>query len=151
MNDSRRAVFLVSLVLALGCQSEQAKKSDTPTTEHPTEKPMAEQPTRVAGLEPGWELAPDAHYTASQTPGEVIIRATGENPSSNYETKLVMSMLRIWPPQYMLARHKTSDMGATVMTKFEAAASFKATDPIPAVRVTDVGGMHEVKVDQARD
>lgn len=105
----------------------------------------------VAGLDPGWELAPRASYTASQTPGEVIIKAIGQCPTAGYEVKLVESMLRIWPPQYMLAHKKPDGIVAQVLTPFEVTASFKATDPIGAVIVTDADGRNEVKVDQARD
>jgi len=139
---------------AVGCCQHNSK--ETPKTEEPMKQAETSQsdaaPVRVAGLEEGWELAPGgAVFTASQTPGEVIIKANGEHPSSNYDAKLVQSMLRIWPPQYMLARKKTGDIGAMVMTPFEVTASFQADDPIPQVVVTDAAGRHEVKVDQARD
>jgi hypothetical protein len=142
-------------VVFAGCHHQESPADQSPAVESSApEKPMEQssaQPARVAGLEPGWELAPTAKYVASQTSGEVIIKAMGENPSGGYETKLVMSMLRIWPPQYMLARKKPDGMATAVMTPFEVSASFKATDPIPQVIVTDAAGRHEVKVDQARD
>jgi hypothetical protein len=108
-------------------------------------------PPRVAGLEPGWELAPRAEYTATQSKGEVTIKATGQHPSSNYAVKLVPSMLRIWPPQYMLARHKTSDMGAQVLTPFSVMTSFKSDDPVTQVRVSAGAGEHDVKVQQVSE
>lgn len=134
----------------------QHNKKEAANSEEPMQQADSPQkpdvPVRVAGLEEGWELAPGgAVFTASQTPGEVIVKANGEHPSSNYEAKLVESMLRIWPPQYMLARKRTSDMGAMVMTPFEVTASFKADEPISQVVVSDAEGQHEVKVDQARD
>jgi hypothetical protein len=92
-----------------------------------------------------------ATYSASQTPGDVIVRANGEFPASNYEAKLFTSPLRIWPPQYLLARRKTGDIGAAVITPFEAVESFKAKDVVRTIKVTDAGGGHEVPVDQARD
>src|SRR4051794_1846850 len=83
---------------------------------------MADNPAPATnpsmGVPEGWELAPRATYTASQTPGEVIIKAIGEHPSSNYEARLFQSPLRIWPPQYLLGRHKTGGMGAQVITPF---------------------------------
>jgi hypothetical protein len=150
--------YVLSVTLlcgAVGC-CQHAKK-DLPKTEEPmkqadTSTKSDAVPARVVGLEEGWELAPGgAVFTASQTPGDVIIKANGEHPSSNYEARLVQSPLRIWPPQYMLARKKTGDMGAMVMTPFEVTASFKADDPIREVVVTDAEGRHEVTVDQARD
>jgi hypothetical protein len=99
----------------------------------------------------GWELVPEATYTASQTPGDVIIRATGKAPTAGYEVKLVQSMLRIWPPQYMLYWKKPDGMAAQVITPFDVTATFKSSDVVMTVVVTDGQGRHEVKVDQARD
>ena len=96
-------------------------------------------------------IVPKAEYTASQTPGEVIITARGSHPTGGYQTKLVQSPLRIWPPQYLLAMKKPDGPATQAITPFEVTASFKATDPIKVVVVTDGAGKHDVKVDQARD
>jgi hypothetical protein len=98
----------------------------------------------------GWELIPTAKYTATQTATEVTIKAKGENPTAGYETKLVQSMLRIWPPQYLLGRKKPDGPAPQVITPFEVTASFKANEPVKGVRVTDGAGRHEVKVEPAR-
>jgi hypothetical protein len=139
-------IVLVVLSGLCGCKSQSDPEARTILADN---APPATN--RVLGLPEGWELAPAAKYTASQTPGEVIIKASGQHPSSNYEAKLFMSPLRIWPPQYLLARHKTGDMGAQVITPFETTASFKSTDKVESVRVTDGAGAHDVPVDQARD
>jgi len=147
---------VLSVALLCGVAGCCQHKKESAKPEEPMKSVETSQsesaPVRVVGLEEGWELAPaGAIFTASQTPSQVIIKANGEHPSSNYEAKLVQSLLKIWPPQYMLARKKTGDVGAMVITPFEVTASFNATDPIPEVVVSDAAGRHEVKVDQARD
>ena len=142
-------VVVLGLILSAGgCATD----NDAPAGPAPA---AADEPAkeRVLGLPAGWGLAPTgaAQLSASQTPGEVIVRATGEFPSSNYEAKLFPSPLRIWPPQYMLARRKTGDIGAQVITPFDVTATFKAKDPVREVVVSDAGGARKVAVDQARD
>jgi len=152
-------ILTLTFCVFLGCQPTKTDVPDAAAKPNATEEEKSVKggpaetgdPKRILELEPGWELVPKAEYTASQTPGEVIIKARGEHPATNYEAKLVQSMLRIWPPQYLLARHKTGDMGGAAMTPFEVTASFKATDFVPQVRVTDAAGAHDIKVDQARD
>ena len=129
--------------------TQDKSMTERPAEDKPIDMNKPVHPPRVAGLEPGWELAPQGQYTATQSKGEVTIKAQGEHPSSNYEARLVQSMLRIWPPQYMLARHKTGDMGAMVITPFTVTTSFKSNDPVEQVRVTDAAGQHDVKVEQA--
>jgi hypothetical protein len=98
------------------------------------------------GLPAGWEQVPTAAYTAVQQGGEVMIRAKGENPTTGYETKLMQSMLRIWPPQYVLIRKRPAGVAGHVVTRFEVTASFKAAEPVAQVVVRDGMGRHEVKV-----
>ncbi len=155
---------LASIVLA-GCNCPMCeKKSESqpvvqknPVAEAKVAAPHAAAPNaaatqRIVGLDEGWELAPaGATYTASQTPGEVIVKANGEHPTGGYETKLVMSALRIYPPQWMLAQKKPARPAAQVITPFEVTASFKANDKIAEIQVGDAGGKHTVVVDQARD
>jgi len=135
--------------LLVGCQSleEQMTKDDATPAGSKTGT-SSTQPGRVMGLEPGWELAPSAKYAATQSNEEVTIRATGEHPSAGYETKLVQSPLRIWPPQWMLGIKKPDGPAATVMTPFEATASFKAKEPVQTVSVRDGEGLHKVSVTQ---
>ena len=140
------ALVALTLVALFGC-----KESSRTSKEQPMSSSAAAASSKIPGFGPDWELVPHANYTASQTPGEVIIKATGENPTAGYETLLVDSMLRIWPPEFRLARKKPEGMAAQVITPFEVVASFKATDPIPQVVVHDAAGRHEIKVDQARD
>ena len=122
-----------------------------PHSQDASNQAAASQPSRILGVEAGWELVPKASYTASQTPGEVIIVARGVHPTGGYQTKLVQSPLRIWPPQYLLVMKKPDGPATQALTKFDVNASFKATDVIKAVVVTDGAGKHEVPVDQARD
>jgi len=145
MNRINIAVTLLSVIAISDCHEKSAPE---PSAEA---KVMSEEPQRTVGLDPGWVLASAATYTASQTPGEVIIKARGENPTAGYEVKLVQSPLRIWPPQYMLASKKPDGMAAQVVTPFEVSASIKSTDPIHEIVVTDAAGRHEVKVAQPRD
>jgi hypothetical protein len=141
-------LMALSLLAAAGCDG---KAKETGMNEQPQHR--ADQGGRVLGLPEGWELMPAkvAELSASQTPGEVIIRASGELPASNYEAKLFPSPLRIWPPQYLLARHKTGDVGAAVMKPFEISATFATRELVKQVVVSDAGGARTVPVDQARD
>ena len=85
-------------------------------------------------------------YTAQQTGDTVTITAKGESSTAGYQVKLVESMLRIWPPQHMLAMKKPDGMVAQVITPFEVSKSFKSTDPLKTIVVTDAEGRHEVEV-----
>lgn len=145
---SHRFTLSLLVALALGCQSSNAA-NDTPP--QPDQKPMADDAKQPIGVPEGWQLVPKATYTASQTPDEVIIKATGENNTGGYQTKLVMSPLRIFPPQWLLVRKPPEGPAIQVISPFEVTASFKAKDKIDRVVVTDGAGKHEVKVDQARD
>jgi hypothetical protein len=162
----KRTVFLVLIGVAMssGCHSSEGSKPEPARSiEQPAATAMSDAtasasttapatgPAQVFGLGPGWELAPSAQYTASQTPGEVIIKASGSNPTAGYEMKLVQSPLRIWPPQWMLAQKKPSGIVAQVIRPFEVSASFKSTDPVKTIVIGDASGRHEVNVDQARD
>jgi hypothetical protein len=103
----------------------------------------------MLGLDPGWVLANGAEYTASQSPNEeVTIRATGTHPSAGYEAKFVVSPLRIYPPQWMLAVKRPEGSLAQVMTPFDVTTSFKASNQIATIRVTDASGGHNVHVEQ---
>ena len=121
-------------------QSRPAGQATPSTTSRPTDRPVG------PGLPAGWEQVPTAAYAATQQGGEVVIRAKGENPSAGYETKFMQSMLRIWPPQYVLIRKRPAGMAAQVVTPFEVTASFKAAEPVGQVVVRDGMGRHEVKV-----
>ncbi len=147
-------------LLLLGCQSS-SRNDPTTSDGRPGTPPESNSapatdratpaPPRILGLEKGWELAPAATYTASQTPSEVVIKARGDHPTSGYQTKLVMSPLRIYPPQWMLAQKRPTGVTLQVVTPFEVTASFGAREPIKAVNVTDAAGKHVVSVEQARD
>ena len=109
----------------------------------------AAEPSRVLGLDPGWVLVNQAEYTASQAPNEeVTIRATGTHPSAGYETKFVVSPLRIYPPQWLLAMKRPDGSVAQVLTPFDVTASFKANNQIAKLHVTDADGQHDVNVEQ---
>jgi hypothetical protein len=139
---------VVTFVLAGGVGCACCKRSDAPRPAQANTD--AEKPRRILGLDEGWELAPGGStYSASQTRGEVTIKAIGAHPTGGYETKLVMSPLRIYPPQWMLAVKKPSGPVTQVITPFEVAASFEAAEPIQSVHVSDAAGKHLVAVDQA--
>jgi hypothetical protein len=107
--------------------------------------------TRPAA-EDGWELVPKGTiFTASQTPGDVIVKANGEAPTAGYQVKLVQSPREIFPPEFSLQWKKPEGMVAQVVTPFEVSASFKAGAVVETVTVTDAAGPHTVNVDQARD
>ena len=112
----------------------------TSTTTRPTDAAVG------PGLPAGWEMVPTATYTAQQGTGDVVIRARGENPTAGCETKFMQSVLRIWPPQFVLIR-KRPEIGAAVVTPFDVKTSFRAQEPVPGVVVRDGMGRHEVKVE----
>ena len=129
-----------------GCSAEKkqpATEATTMSADQPTSKPAM-----VFGLGPGFELSPRGNYSAKQEAGKVAITATGENPTPGYEVKLVQSPLRIWPPQWMLARKRPDGIAAQVVTPFSVTESFKSDDPVKAIIVTDATGRHEVPVEQ---
>jgi hypothetical protein len=144
-------VPVAAVVLVLGCQQHGDRENGMPKSSgQPASAQQPAEAPRVLGLEPGWELATDADYSASQTPGdEVTLRATGEHPTAGYETKFVMSPMRIYPPQWMLAVKKPTGPAAQVVTPFDVSTSFKANDHIRTLRVTDAAGTHDVKVESA--
>jgi hypothetical protein len=124
----------------MGATRPAGQAATSTTTSRPTDRPVG------PGLPEGWEMVPTATFTATQQGGQVVIRAKGENPSAGYETKFMQSLLRIWPPQYVLIRKRPAGMAAQVITPFEVTASFKAAEPVGQVVVRDGMGRHEVKV-----
>lgn len=162
-----RIALVVGVVLLAGCSGSKGRgvedapghvsrdsgsgdvklggRPTTSTTTRPTDVPAT---PGAAGLPAGWEIAPTGTYTAKQERGEVTLTAKGENPTAGYETKLMQSMLRIWPPQYVLIRKKPGGMAGQVVTPFEVSASFKAGEPVKQVVVRDGMGRHEVAVGQ---
>ena len=161
MNTTRAAMTCAVLAAATAAAGCGAQPTSSPSTSHsePATAP-ATVSTRaddgpatrpILGLPAGWVLASKATYTASQTPGEVIIRATGENPTGGYKVKLYQSPLRIWPPQYMLAHKRPDGIVTQAFTPFDVTALFKSNEPIKQVVVSDASGKHTVTVDQARD
>jgi hypothetical protein len=147
------------MVAAVGCaccdapkgEPKQGAASATPPPAAPAPDGHADAGAgegRILGLQAGWELAPGATYSAVQSAGEVTLTVKGESPTAGYEVKLVMSPLRIYPPQWMLAQKRPDGIVAQVITPFEATASFKAADPVRAVRVSDAAGKHDVPVSQ---
>ena len=150
MRSTHPLGLILAIIIMAGCHCD---KKTTPTTEQPMqdEKPTSKPATgsaMVFGLGPGFELAPRGTYSATQKAGEVTLTATGDNPTAGYEVKLVQSPLRIWPPQWMLARKRPEGMAAQVITPFSVSASFKSDDPIKAIVVGDAAGRHEVPVQQ---
>jgi len=140
-------VSVVVLGMSVGCACCNNAKSNPPKSEG-----QSKASPRVLGLDEGWELGPGGtKYSASQTPGEVILKATGQHFTGGYETKLVMSPLRIYPPQWMLAVKKPTGLVSQGLTPFEVTASFKANEPVKTLHVSDAAGKHEVAVEQARD
>jgi hypothetical protein len=114
-------------------------------------EPSAAPASGPLGVEPGWELMPaGATFSASQSGGQVTVRAGGENPTAGYVTKLTPSPLRIWPPQYLLVRHPPDGMAAQVITPYTVSANFNSTDRVATIIVTDAAGKHEVKVEQTK-
>ena len=159
MSASR--VLAIALIASLiapmsGCHQSgaSAPARSTPAASTPAgQTPATTQPSKpIVGLPAGWELVPTATCSASQIPTQVVIKARGESPTAGYEVKLIQSPLRIWPPQWMLARKAPEGAVAQVITPFEVTASFSSgPDTVKTVVVTDAGGRHEVTVDQARD
>jgi hypothetical protein len=133
-------------LLMTGCQSLKEQLSRSGAEPSGSGGAGSTHPAGVSHLDPGWELAPSATYSATQVAGEVTIVARGENPSAGYETKLVQSPLRIWPPQHLLAVKPPDGPAATVMTPFEVTTSVKADDPIESVSVRDARGLQKVAV-----
>ena len=145
---------VITLAFVTGACEQQAKPSSAKanSSEMKSEDPAAAaaaDPLRILGLDPGWVLVNQAEYTASQAPNEeVTIRATGTHPSAGYETKFVVSPLRIYPPQWLLAMKRPEGAVAQVLTPFDVTASFKASHQISSLRVSDAMGPHDVHVEQ---
>jgi hypothetical protein len=154
---ARTLIAALGMALAAGCGGAAERPRD-PGAAGPTTRRSAAvtpatstttRPTDAAvgpGRPAGWEIVPTANYTATQGAGEVVIRAKGENPTAGCETKFMQSVLRIWPPQFVLIR-KRPEIGAAVMTPFDVKTSFKAREPVSTVIVRDGMGRHEVKVE----
>lgn len=104
----------------------------------------------LPGLPAGWELAPRTKITGRQASGVVTITASGENPTGGYENQLFESPLRIWPPQFILARKKPDGPATQAITPYQATASFKADRKVATVVVNDASGRSVVSVAQAQ-
>src|SRR5688500_13524116 len=161
----RRTFILLAALVPAGCNSDSGATRrppnststditpsrtprDTPTTPPRNETPPSSTARPILGVPEGWTLVPTATYSAIQRDGEVTVTATGENPTGGYQTKLYTSPLRIYPPQFILAHKKPDGLATQAFVPFAVTASFKATDAVAAVIVTDGAGKHEVKVTQ---
>jgi hypothetical protein len=146
-------VVLAALIGQPGCRPEPTtpEASVASPTSQPTSAPTTQPSRPIVGLQPGWELAPRGEYSAARKAGAVTIRATGESPTAGYEVKLVQSPLRIWPPQWMLARKPPDGIVAQVITPFDVAATFNADEPVRRVVVSDGAGKHTLEVAQERE
>ena len=157
MNSPIFLALAATIAVCAGCGgsgsgggSATSSPRPTPATAPASNSAVATAPTTrgVFGLPPGWELAPSATYSARQRGGEVTIKATGQHNTGGFQTRLVQSPLRIWPPQWMMAQEPPDGIVTQAITPYEATASFKSTDPIAAIHVSDAAGRHEVKVEQ---
>ena len=158
MNSLIFVALAATIAVCAGCSGggdgggggARSTTSRMPATAPASNPAVATVPTTrgVFGLPPGWELAPGATYSARQRGGEVTIKATGQHNTGGYQTRLVQSPLRIWPPQWMMAQKPPDGIVTQAITPFEATASFKADEPIAAVRISDAAGRHDVKVEQ---
>ena len=108
-------------------------------------------PAEIAAMGEGWHWAPEAAYAARQTRGEVTLVATGESPTGGYKVTLVAAHVRIWPPQFLLARRAPDGPATQAITPFDSTARFSATERIATVRVRDGAGVHDVPVEQGVD
>ena len=144
--------ILATIVTSTGCGKPAASTEDSsgaPAVKAASTTPTAPAtPRAVFGMPPGWELVPSATYTARQSAGTVTIKATGQHNTGGYQTKLVESPLRIYPPQWMLAQKAPDGPATQAITPFEASASFKADEPIKSIRVSDAAGQHDVNVER---
>lgn len=96
-------------------------------------------------------LATADSITATQTPGLVTIRATGNKPTPGHDVRFQDTPIAVFPPQYRLILKEPSQPSADVLTPFCAEISFPAEANIRSVTVFDAAGQHEVPVEQARD
>ena len=144
-------LLLSGLALIVGCASKSERPAKADVSAGRAGGGQVQE--RVLGLPEGWEMMPAGvtRFSANQTPTDVTLRASGDLPAANYEAKLFTSPLRIWPPQYLLARRKTGEVGAQVITPFDVSESFKAKQPVRFVVVSDEGGAHRVPVDPPRE
>jgi hypothetical protein len=86
-----------------------------------------------------------ASYSAKQIKNRVVIRGTGELPAG-YEAVFVQSPLRVYPPQYLLMRHRLNGNYPSVPQKFSVCVMFRADGPVDRVIVNDADGRHEIDV-----
>ena len=155
-----KILVLLMVITSAGCGGDAMTTADASSKPAPAPAPLpapapaakadaaATQPTRVVGIPQGWEIAPRAKCTARQSGGVVTITARGENPTGGYEARLFESPLRIWPPQFILARKKPDGPATQAITPFEVTASFKADRRVATVVVNDATGRNLVNVAQ---
>lgn len=135
-------ILPLALLSLVGCAELTTQPASQPATQ-------PDCPPAETALNPkGWELIPAANYSATQTGDTVRIFAAGEHPTAGYATKIFMSPLRIWPPQFLLYRKPPEGMAAQVITPFDVCVSFKSNRPVPPLVLTDGAGRHEVQVVQ---
>jgi hypothetical protein len=97
----------------------------------------------------GWE-AGAATYTARQEGGDVVVTATGANPTASFKTQLAREPEKIFPPRLAFYRKPPDGIAAQVITPFTVCATFKASRRVSAVTVRDSKGEHRVPVESPR-
>ncbi|HEX8204427.1 MAG TPA: hypothetical protein VF587_00060 [Solirubrobacteraceae bacterium] len=93
------------------------------------------------------ELADVRQAGATWAEGQLRIQVAGEVHESCWSVDIEQSPMDIWPPQYVVSRHRTSSICAEVFTRYVAAESFTVGSRPESVVLHHAGGEMEVRVE----
>ena len=92
------------------------------------------------------ELAEVEHAAAMWIDGQVRIQVSGEVPESCWVVEIEQSPLDVWPPHFLVNRHRTSPICAQVMTPYVVANCFVTGQRPEQITLVHKGGQMEVEV-----
>jgi hypothetical protein len=91
----------------------------------------------------------NATYLAHQIGGTVVILAFGKHNTEGFEVRFRDTPIAIFLPEFELVHTPPEGATAQVETEFVTHTTFPASDPVKSVRVHDVNGRNEVRVEQS--
>ena len=129
-----------------------AEPSDVPDRKRPRKEVTRAEPPGKTEVQPDKGKADlcnengDVKYSATWTKGTLTLAASGEHNTAGYKVRFEQSMLRIYPPQYILKHEKPDGVAAQAITPFSVQTTFKADEKPVEITVHDAKGKQQVPV-----
>lgn len=89
---------------------------------------------------------------AGWTDGQLMIAAAGESPSSGWGVSIEMSVIDVWPPEFLIVECLRSDINQPVVTPYSETRVFAlATHPGSTITIQTAAGPQTIPVESPSD